>query len=123
LFRPSTFDVTGRLESPAELLVCFRPPLAGLTPPAAATNLLRRLGDALAGLAPEEPAADEGSGIWSATLPLATLRRKATFYWGWDFGPRLPSIGPWRPVEVVQESGAVLSGHQVRTDSVGSTGI
>ena len=118
MFRPATFDVTGRLESPAELLVCFRPPLAGLSPPAAATNLLQRLGDALAAVAPEEPAGDQGAGIWSATLPLATLRRKATFSWGWDFGPRLPSIGPWRPVEVVQESAAVLSGHHVRTESV-----
>ena len=118
MFRAKTFDVTGRLEAGAELLICFRPPLAGLTPPTAATNLLQRLGDALAAVAPEEPAGDEGAGIWSATLPLATLRRKATFSWGWDFGPRLPSIGPWRPVEVVQESGAVLSGHHVRTEQV-----
>ena len=118
MFRPSTFDVTGRLDGGAELIICFRPPLAGLTPPAAATNLLRRLGDALSAVAPEEPAGDEGAGIWSATLPLATLRRKATFSWGWDFGPRLPSIGPWRPVDVVQQSGAVLSGYHVRTDRV-----
>jgi beta-mannosidase len=115
MFRPATFDVTGRLEAGAELLICFRPPLAGLTPPAAASNLLRRLGDALAAIAPEE---GEGAGLMSPTLPLATLRRKATFSWGWDFGPRLPSIGPWRPVEVVQESGAVLTGHHVRTDRV-----
>jgi beta-mannosidase len=51
-------------------------------------------------------------------LPLATLRRKAAFSWGWDFGPRLPSIGPWRPVELIHESGAVLSGHHVRTERV-----
>jgi beta-mannosidase len=63
MFRPATFDVTGRLESPAELLVCFRPPLAGLSPPAAATNLLQRLGDALAAVAPEEPAGDQGALI------------------------------------------------------------
>jgi beta-mannosidase len=118
MFRPATFDITGRLEAASELLICFRPPLAGLTPPAAATNLLQRLGDALGALAPEEPAGDQGAGIWSSTLPLATLRRKATFSWGWDFGPRLPSIGPWRPVEVVQQSGAVLTGHHVRTERV-----
>ena len=115
MFRPATFEVTGRLEAGAELLICFRPPLAGLTPPAAASELLRRLGDALAAIAPED---GEGAGLMSPTLPLATLRRKATFSWGWDFGPRLPSIGPWRPVEVVQESGAVLTGHHVRTDRV-----
>ena len=115
MFRPATFDVTGRLDAGAELLICFRPPLAGLTPPAAASNLLRRLGDALAAIAPED---GEGAGSMSPTLPLATLRRKATFSWGWDFGPRLPSIGPWRPVEIVQESGAVLTGHHVRTDRV-----
>ena len=119
MFRPVTFDLTGRLETGADLLICFRPPLAGLTPPAAATNLLQRLGDALAAIAPEEPAEDgEGVGVMSPTLPLATLRRKATFSWGWDFGPRLPSIGPWRPIELVQESGAVLTGHHVRTDRV-----
>ena len=119
MFRPATFDVTGRLDGGAELLICFRPPLAGLTPPASATNLLQRLGDTLAALAPEEPAEDdEGAGLMSPTLPLATLRRKATFSWGWDFGPRLPSVGPWRPVEVVHESGAVVTGHHVRTDGV-----
>jgi beta-mannosidase len=107
------------LQPAAELLICFRPPLAGLTPPAAATNLLERLGDALAAIAPEEPAENgEEAGVMSPTLPLATLRRKATFSWGWDFGPRLPSIGPWRPVEIVHESGAVLTGHHVRTDRV-----
>ena len=63
MFRPATFDITGRLEAAAELLICFRPPLAGLTPPAAATNLLQRLGDALGALAPEEPAGDEGAGM------------------------------------------------------------
>ena len=119
MFRPATFDLTGRLETGADLLICFRPPLAGLAPPAAATNLLQRLGDALASIAPSESAEDgEEVGLMSPTLPLATLRRKATFSWGWDFGPRLPSIGPWRPVELVQESGAVLTGHHVRTDRV-----
>ena len=104
MFRPVTFDLTGRVETGADLLICFRPPLAGLTPPAAATNLIQRLGNALAAIAPEEPADDgEGVGVMSPTLPLATLRRKATFSWGWDFGPRLPSIGPWRPIELVQE--------------------
>jgi beta-mannosidase len=119
MFRPVTFDLTGRLETGADLLICFRPPLAGLTPPAAATNLIQRLGDTLAAIAPEEPTEDgEESGVMSPTLPLATLRRKATFSWGWDFGPRLPSIGPWRPIELVHESGAVLTGHHVRTDRV-----
>jgi beta-mannosidase len=46
MFRPAIFDLTCRVESAAELLICFRPPLAGLTKPAAATNLLQRLGDA-----------------------------------------------------------------------------
>ena len=32
MFRPATFDLTGRLDSGAELLICFRPPLAGLAP-------------------------------------------------------------------------------------------
>ena len=119
MFRQATFDLTGRLEAGAELLICFRPPLAGLTPPAVATNLQQRLQHAFTAHTPaDQPGQLDEAGLMSATLPLATLRRKATFSWGWDFGPRLPSIGPWRPIEVVQESGAVLTGHHVRTERV-----
>ena len=32
MFRPVTFDLTGRLETGADLLICFRQPLAGPTP-------------------------------------------------------------------------------------------
>ena len=118
MFRPAEFDLSGRLAAPAELLICFRPPLAGIRPPAAATNLVEKLGDALAAIAPDPAEGQPESGPMSETLPLSTARRKATFSWGWDFGPRLPSIGPWRPIELRQESIAVLTGHHVRTDTV-----
>ena len=26
--------------------------------------------------------------------------RKAQFGWGWDWGPNLPTVGVWRPVEL-----------------------
>jgi hypothetical protein len=61
-------------------------------------------------------------GVFGEALGLATLRRKATFSWGWDFGPRVPSIGIWRPVELVHERGAVLTGHHIRTDRINEDG-
>ena len=36
--------------------------------------------------------------------------RKAQFGFGWDWGPRLPTIGIWRPVELRRERGAALRG-------------
>ena len=35
--------------------------------------------------------------------------RKAQFSYGWDWGPRLPDIGIWRPVELRRENRAVIS--------------
>lgn len=36
--------------------------------------------------------------------------RKAQFGYGWDWGPRLPTIGIWRPVELRRELHAALEG-------------
>lgn len=119
MFRPAEFDVTGRS---GELLLRFSPPLAGLTAPRAATEMFARLGDVFAAIAPEsgnegEDESDRegtGTGLMSDALPLSTLRRKATFSWGWDFGPRVPSIGIWRPVRLVHQRRAALTSHHVR---------
>lgn len=78
-----------------ELLVRFTPPLDGTLP------------------AGTRPSPEE------ATLPLRrTRRRKAALSWGWDFAPRLPSIGLAAPVQLVRDDGAAIQGVQVRTTSV-----
>jgi beta-mannosidase len=118
MFRPAEFDVTGRLNNSNELLMRFSPPLAGLTVPRSATDMFERLGDVFASISDE----GGGEGVLGDTLGLATLRRKATFSWGWDFGPRVPSIGIWRPVDLVHERGAVLTGHHIRTESINDDG-
>lgn len=38
------------------------------------------------------------------------LMRKAQFGFGWDWGPRLPTIGIWRPVEIRRERQATIKG-------------
>jgi beta-mannosidase len=118
MFRPCDLDVTATLADRNEVLVRFRPPLAGLTAPAAAVALTERVA-ALFATAPSDGDDDE-VGL-PTELPLATLRRKATFSWGWDFGPRVPSVGIWRPVDLVREAGAAITGHHVRTDAVDGT--
>ncbi len=46
--------------------------------------------------------------------PVAQMR-KAPFGYGWDFAPRRPSIGIWRPVEIRHDSVAVLGPVHART--------
>jgi beta-mannosidase len=91
-FRPAEFDVTGAASG--ELLVRFDPPLAGL-----------------------DPADSPAGGLLSGDRfePAAVQRRKAMFSWGWDFAPRVPSIGLWRPVELVHDRGAAITGVRFRT--------
>ncbi|WP_306204611.1 glycoside hydrolase family 2 protein [Actinoplanes sp. RD1] len=110
MFRPFEADVA--LADRNELLVRFRPPLEGLTPPESAIAMGERLGPMFG---------DAGEGGLSDALPLATLRRKATFSWGWDFGPRVPSVGIWRPVELRVLAAASITGHHIRTDAIEGT--
>ncbi|WP_206305437.1 glycoside hydrolase family 2 protein [Actinacidiphila soli] len=119
MFRPAEFDVTGRLRTDNDLLVRFSPPLAGLTVPASAAEFQARFAALFAHLMPEdEGPAESDEGIMGATRALATLRRKAPCSWGWDFGPRVPSIGIWRPVELCVEKAAAITGHHIRTDAI-----
>lgn len=119
MFRPAEFDVTDLLTGENEVLLRFSPPLAGLTIPPAVADMNRRLHslittgrrdsfdpDDLDAPVPVPPG-------MSPLLSLSTSRRKATFSWGWDFGPRVPSIGVWRPVELVRETAATIVGHHV----------
>lgn len=121
MFRPAEYDVTARVRPENDLVLRFSPPLAGLEVPQNVTEMGERLGDAFSQLAPEDDGsgeAAEAEGMLAEMLPLSTQRRKATFSWGWDFGPRVPSIGIWRPVELVRERRAVIAGHHVRTEAV-----
>ena len=85
MFRPAVFDVTDRLLRGASntLAIRFDPPLqriAGKTLSAWGRNTER------------------------------TGMRKAQFGYGWDWGPRLPTIGLWRPVELRTQRRAALVG-------------
>ncbi|MHA1998607.1 MAG: beta-mannosidase [Promethearchaeota archaeon] len=42
-------------------------------------------------------------------LPAVPYLRKAQYSFGWDWGPRLPDIGIWKPVELVAVDGLMLS--------------
>lgn len=70
-FCPIEIDVTRRRLDGAELTIRIAPPLQDLDPPANA----RQIGTSTA---------------WNLAF---TRRRKPTFSWGWDFGPRVPSVG------------------------------
>ncbi len=119
MFRPAEFDVTANLSDWNEILVRFSPPLAGLGVPPSVAETLGRLQSVLGDVG---EGTDDAPGIFSGTLARATMRRKATFSWGWDFGPRVPSVGIWRPVELRREKVAVISGHHVRTDAIHADG-
>ena len=123
-FRPAEFDVTGLLaDAGNELLIRFDPPLAGLHDLAAASEPAETLrlmrAEFTAGLAAilppgADPAAVRPPGVL-AVDPAITLRRKATFSWGWDFAPRLPSVGVSAPVELRVAHRAELTSCRVRT--------
>ncbi|WP_194909635.1 beta-mannosidase [Catenulispora rubra] len=120
MFRPAEFDVTDLVTAHNTLIIRFRPPLDGLSVPPAIAETAARVRVALNSLTEVGTESDENEnppGILSGNLAL-TLRRKATFSWGWDFAPRLPSMGLWQPVELVQDHGAVITGHHIRVTSL-----
>jgi beta-mannosidase len=94
MFRPASFDVTGRVRPGAEhvLALCFDPPSA-------------HVGPAL-------------EGQWGPNDHDRVWMRKAQFGYGWDWGPRLPTIGLWRPVELRRERRAALTGVRFATLSL-----
>jgi beta-mannosidase len=46
--------------------------------------------------------------------------RKAQFGWGWDWGPRLPSVGIWRAVRIEREYIAALADVRFETLEIGA---
>jgi beta-mannosidase len=83
MFRPAVFEVTSRLRSGANsLALCFDRPL-----------------DHVQGI---------DTGGWTIGVPERVAMRKAQFGYGWDWGPRLPTVGIWRPVELRRQRQAAL---------------
>src|SRR5437879_9108355 len=97
MFREAVFDVSQRLRTnePNTLALCFHPPLQQI-----------------------EKAPFESWG----RNPERTAMRKAQFGYGWDWGPRLPTIGVWRPVELRTRRGAALVGVHFFTLHVSPSG-
>ncbi|WP_349426053.1 glycoside hydrolase family 2 protein [Microbacterium sp. LWS13-1.2] len=116
MFRAAEYRIDGQLEASNTLVLRFSPPLAGLTTSQPAVAQLRRVAGALMPDLPED--LDVTALGPSRELTIASQRRKAMFSWGWDFGPRVPSIGIWRGVEVVVTRRARIVGHHVRTDAI-----
>ncbi len=90
MFRPAEFDVTRSLRAgqPNVLAVRFDPPL--------------------------ERIAGKTQTVWGRN-PERTPMRKAQFGYGWDWGPRLPTVGIWRPVRLVRQRQASLRGVHFKT--------
>lgn len=91
MFREAVFDVTNKLKPGENLLVArFDPPLSKVDP----NNPFKS---------------------WWGRNPERVYMRKAQFGYGWDWGPRLPTIGFWRPVELIRHRKAALLGVQFST--------
>jgi len=94
MFREAAFDVSAHvLPGENRLALRFDPPLAHAGP-----------------RDPEQ---------WSSTPAERVWMRKAQYGFGWDWGPRLPTIGIWRPVELRRERGAVLTRVNFATLAIG----
>ncbi len=115
--RPAEFDLGGHT-GPGELVVRFVPPLDGLVTPEQLEASVAALTEARRRIRPraEPPVAED------LVLRLQRVRRrKAACSWGWDLGPRLPSIGLHGPVVVLPVQPDRLLGVHARTTSLGSS--
>jgi beta-mannosidase len=85
MFREAVFDVSARVRvgEMNTLALCFERPL-----------------DHAGAGAPDQ---------WGRNPERAAMR-KAQFGFGWDWGPRLPTVGIWRPVELRRERRAAFRG-------------
>ena len=91
MFRAAVFDVTAMLRTNVDntVALCFDRPLA-------------HCGDLL----------DAPGATW---MPPRAGMRKAQFGYGWDWGPRLPTVGIWREVELQRRKLAALTGVRFAT--------
>lgn len=94
MFHPANFDVSERMHfgTPNTVAICFDRPL-----------------DHIEGF--------DISHWWEASAPRVAMR-KAQFGYGWDWGPRLPTVGIWKPVTLRRLHKAVLRGVHFATVEV-----
>lgn len=84
-----------------DLVVRLAPPLDGLDEPPTTRRMVDAVAAFLSAASPQTPDPEPGAGI--LTLDLAAVRRrKGLFSWGWDFAPRVPSIGLTGPVSLTR---------------------
>jgi beta-mannosidase len=90
MFREAVFDVGGRVRFGEEntLAILFDRPL--------------------------DHAGEEHPDQWGRN-PERVFMRKAQFGFGWDWGPRLPTVGIWRSVELRRERRAAIAGVHFHT--------
>src|SRR5919199_6643334 len=96
MFREAVFDVSALAHAggPNTLALCFDRPL--------------------------DHAGAEARDQWGRNPERAAMR-KAQFGFGWDWGPRLPTIGIWRPVELRRERRATIEGAHFYTLDISPT--
>ncbi len=103
MFRPAEYDVTDLLRTGEDntLAICFHRPLDNI----------------------------EGFDVthwWLGEAPRVAMR-KAQFGYGWDWGPRLPTVGVWRNVHLLRQRKASITGVHFQTlhitDKVASVAV
>lgn len=97
MFRSWQFDLTDVAPGKHDLAICFHP-----------TGLMT--GDA--------PLPFWGAFTDRVSKSRRTAMRKAQYGWGWDWGPDLPTVGIWRPVEIVRKFTAVVRSVNFSTISI-----
>ena len=87
------------------------------------STFLRPGGNTLAVLfdRPLDHVGEEHPDQWGRN-PERVFMRKAQFGFGWDWGPRLPTVGIWRPVELRRERRARIRGVHFYTLEIDPTG-
>lgn len=116
-FRPLELDVTDR-EGGVEVLIRFDPPLWNIEEPKGPRATRNRMlayfaqQGAMVGETGDEPLSDLRF----------TLRRKGVYSWGWDFAPRVPSIGLIGPVRLVKLPSRHIDSVRFRTLELGLDG-
>lgn len=106
MFRSWRVDVTGKLRATNELRVVLHSPINTIAPIAA------KLPYIIPGTGYEK--LDRAHGIY----PTSQYVRKAGYSFGWDWGPRLVTIGIWRPVHLDTWSGAHIAALHLEQSSV-----
>ncbi|QPC83320.1 glycoside hydrolase family 2 protein [Phototrophicus methaneseepsis] len=98
MFHPWAYDVTDKLQygESNTLAICFDPPLSHVTQ-------------------------EEIEAVGWGRNPERVYMRKAQFGYGWDWGPRLPTIGLWLPVELRYERKAAIAGTHFYTLELNQT--